>query len=131
MTANITNKSDLIYPELSYQIMGAIFEVHKQMGPGFIEAVYQKALIEELSSRSIHAETEKSIQLTYKGKKIGTHKLDLVIEDKIVIELKAVERFCAHHQAQLLSYLKASNYKLGILVNFSRKQVEYDRVVIR
>lgn len=131
MTANITNKSDLIYPELSYQIMGAIFEIHKQMGPGFTEAVYEKALIEELNSRNINTETQKLISLTYKGKKIGTHRLDLVIDDKIVIELKAVERFCAHHQAQLLSYLKASSYKLGILVNFSKKQVEYDRVVIR
>ena len=130
MIANNTNK-DIIYPELSYQVMGAIFEVHQQLGPGFIESVYEKALLEELSNRNIKTETQKPISLNYKGKKVGTHRLDLVVEDKIVLELKTVERFCISHQAQLISYLKASGYKLGILVNFSKKQVEYSRMVVK
>ena len=125
------NKSNIVYPDLSYQIMGAIFEVHKRLGPGFLESVYQKALIEELSGRGMNVETEKVIDLTYKDKKIGTHRLDLVIEDKVVVELKTVESFSIHHKAQLTSYLKASGYKLGILVNFSKAKIEYRRVVIR
>jgi GxxExxY protein len=101
------------------------------LGPGFLESVYEKASIEELSGRAMKVETEKIIDLTYKDKKIGTHRLDLVVEDKVVVELKAVERFSIHHKAQLTSYLKASGYKLGILVNFSKDKVEYRRVLIR
>lgn len=125
------NKSNIIYSDLSYKIMGAIFEVHKELGPGFLESIYEKALIEELSSRGMKIETQKVIDLIYKGKKIGVHRLDLVIEEKVVVELKTVERFSIHHKAQLTSYLKASSYKLGILVNFSKSKVEYCRVLIR
>ena len=125
-----TNKANIIYPDLSYQIMGAIFEVHKELGPGFLESIYEKALIEELPSRGMKVQTQKFIDLIYKNKKIGTHRLDSVIEDKVVVELKAVESFSIHHKAQLTSYLKASGYKLGILVNFSKAKVEYRRVVM-
>jgi GxxExxY protein len=126
-----TNEMNIIYPDLSYEIMGAIFEVHKKLGPGFLESIYEKALIEELSNRGMKFETQKIINLTYKNKKIGIHRLDLVVEDKVVIELKTVERFSVHPKAQLTSYLKASGYKLGILVNFSKSKVEYNRVLIR
>jgi GxxExxY protein len=126
-----TNGTNIIYSDLSYRIMGAIFEVHKKLGPGFLESVYEKALIEELSGRRMKVETEKIIDLTYKDKKIGVHRLDLVVDDKVVVELKTVERFSIHHKAQSTSYLKASGYKLGILVNFSKSKVEYRRVLIR
>jgi GxxExxY protein len=111
--------------------MGAIFEVHKELGLGFLESVYHKALIEEFSRRKMKVDSQKSIDLVYKGRKIGAHRLDLVVDDKVVVELKTVERFSIHHKAQLTSYLKASGYKLGILVNFSKSGVEYQRVVIR
>jgi GxxExxY protein len=126
-----TNETNIVYPDLSYEIMGAIFEVHKKLGPGFLESIYEKALIQELSNRGMKVETQKIIDLTYKNKKIGIHRLDLVVEDKVVVELKTVERFSVHHKAQLTSYLKASGYKLGILVNFSKSKVEYNRVLIR
>jgi GxxExxY protein len=109
--------------------MGAIFEVHKELGPGFLESVYEKALLLELTSRGMKVDGEKVFDLTYKGKKVGTHRLDLIVEDKIVVELKTVERFAPHHTAQRLSYLKASGHRAGILVNFSRAKVEYRRVV--
>jgi GxxExxY protein len=128
MTANSAN---IIYGDLSYEIMGAIFEVHKKLGPGFLESVYHKALVEEFSERGMKIEAQKTINLTYKDKKIGVHRLDLVVDDKVVVELKTVERFSIHHKAQLTSYLKASGYKLGILVNFSKSKVEYQRVLIR
>ena len=124
-----TNSTNIIYRDLSYQIMGAIFEVHKELGPGFLESVYEKALLLELKNRGMKVDVEKVFDLTYKGEKVGTHRLDLIVEDKIVVELKTVERFAPHHSAQLLSYLKASGHKLGILVNFSRAKVESRRVV--
>jgi len=127
----ITNNANIIYPALSYEIMGAIFEVHKKLGPGFLESIYEKALIEEFKKREMKVETQKVIDLVYKDKKIGVHRLDLIVEDKVVVELKTVERFSVHHKAQLTSYLKASGYKLGILVNFSKSKVEYKLVLIR
>jgi len=124
-----TDNTNIIYRDLSYQVMGAIFEVHKELGPGFIESVYEKALLLELTSRGMKGDVEKIFDLTYKGKKVGTHRLDLIVEDKIVVELKTVERFAPHHTARLLSYLKASGHRLGILVNFSKAEVESRRVV--
>jgi len=100
------------------------------LGPGFLESIYEKALIKELESRGIKVETQKVIDLMYKDRKIGIHRLDVVVDSKVVIELKTVERFSVHHKAQLTSYLKASGYKLGILVNFSKSKVEYQRVLI-
>jgi GxxExxY protein len=129
MTRTAPNSANIIYRDLSYQIMGAIFEVHKELGPGFVESVYEKALLLELTSRGMKVDVEKVFALTYKGKKVGTHRLDLIVEDKIVVELKTVERFAAHHTAQLLSYLKASGHRLGILVNFSKAKIEFRRVV--
>jgi len=125
-----TNDTNIIYRDLSYQIMGAIFEVHNELGPGFLESVYEKALIEEFTKKAIEVETQRVINVIYKGKKIGVHRLDLVVEGKVVVELKTVERFSTYHTAQLLSYLKASGHKLGILVNFSKAKVEYRRVVM-
>src|SRR4030042_3033800 len=126
----MANNTNVIYSDLSYEIMGAIFEVHKTLGPGFVESVYKKALIEEFTKRAIKVETQKVIDVIYKGKKIGVHRLDLFVESKVVVELKTVERFATYHTAQLLSYLKASGYRLGILVNFSRAKVESRRVVM-
>ena len=126
-----TDSTNIIYRDLSYQIMGAIFEVHKELGPGFLESVYEKALIEEFTKKAIKVETQRVINVIYKGKKIGVHRLDLVVEGKVVVELKTVERFSTYHTAQLLSYLKASGYKLGILVNFLKGKVEYWQVLIR
>jgi len=131
MTRVATNSTNIIYRDLSYDIMGAIFEVHKELGPGFLESVYHKALVEEFSRRGMKVETQKTIDLVYKDRKIGAHRLDLVVDNKVVVELKTAERFSIHHKAQLTSYLKASGYKLGILVNFSKSRVEYQRVVIR
>jgi GxxExxY protein len=110
--------------------MGAIFEVHKELGPGFLESVYHKALVEEFLKRGMKVETQKTIDLVYKDKRIGVHRLDLVVENKVVVELKTVEKSSSYHTAQLLSYLKASGQKLGILVNFSKAKVEYRRVVM-
>ena len=125
-----TNSANIVYRDLSYQIMAAIFEVHKELGPGYLESVYEKALLLELTSRGMNVDVQKVFDLTYKGQKVGNHRLDIIVEDKIVLELKTVERFAPIHTAQVLSYLKASGYRLGILVNFSKAKVEYRRVVM-
>jgi GxxExxY protein len=88
-----TNTTNIIYRDLSYQMMGAIFEVHKELGPGFLEAVYEKALMEEFTKKAVKVETQRVIDITYKGKKIGVHRLDMLVEGKVVVELKTVKDF--------------------------------------
>ncbi len=120
--------SEILYSKLSYRVMEAVFEVHNTLGPGFIESVYDEALSYELGSRGIPFERQKSITVNYKGQVIGTHRLDLVIDGKIVLELKAVSELNDIFKQQLLSYLKASGLKLGILINFGTPRVGYVRI---
>jgi GxxExxY protein len=109
-----------IESNLSYQIRGAIFEVYNELGPGLLESVYQKALIFELKSRKLRVESEVFLPVYYKGVKLEMNfRIDLLIEDKIVIEIKSVENLSSVHHKQLLNYLKLARKELGILVNFN------------
>ena len=109
----------LIYEEETYALRGAIFEVYREMGCGFLEAVYQECLARELRMRDIPFEARKELVLRYKGTPlIHTYQPDLICYEKIILELKAVKELAPEHQAQLLNYLKASGLKLGLLVNF-------------
>ena len=118
----------ILYRNLSYQIMQAVFEVHNKLGPGFLESVYEEALVHELTLRQIPFERQKEIKIRYKAKLVGVHRLDLVVEDKIILELKAVTELTDAFKQQTLSYLKATGLKLGILINFGSKRVEYIRM---
>lgn len=119
----------VIHRELSYKVMQAIFEVHNTLGPGFVESVYEEALVCELELRGIPFERQKVVTIRYKGRVVGTHRLDLVVDDKILLELKAVSALTDAFKQQTLSYLKATGLKLGILVNFGTPRVEYTRIV--
>lgn len=120
---------ELLYKELSYKLVGAAMEVHKILGPGFLEKTYQRAYETELKIQKIPFITQKKIKVFYKDIDLGFQILDLVINNAIIIELKAVFEILPIHQAQLLSYLKATDYKLGILINFGSKSLEYKRLV--
>jgi GxxExxY protein len=119
----------VIFPKLSYSIMGAVFEVHNQLGPGFTEDIYEQALTFELEARGIGFERQKPIQVYYKGQFAGNYRLDLLVEDKIIVELKAVSALNDLFKRQVVSYLRAAGLRLGILVNFGAAQVQYIRVV--
>ena len=111
--------SKIIYPEECYQIQGACFEVNKHMGCGFLEAVYQECLEKEFRLRQIPFESQKTLKLFYKGEELTkTYEPDFVCYGKIVVELKAVSNITGEHRAQILNYLKATEFKLGLLVNF-------------
>jgi len=96
----------------------------------FTEKVYERGLIIELRERRLSTESQKAIMLNYKRYDIGKHILDLIVEDKVIIELKAVSEFLPIHEAQLISYLKASGYKVGLLLNFSNTSLQYKRIVL-
>lgn len=116
------------YKELSYLITGAIFEVSHTLGCGFMEKVYQEALALELDLRNIKAQREVPITISYKGAELDCKYIaDFIVEDDIIIELKAVDEINDAHRAQILNYLKATKKGLGILVNFGKQRAEIER----
>jgi len=117
------------FEELSNKIIGAAIEVHRVLGPGFLEYIYEQALKIEFSERNLNCESQKEIRINYNGVEIGQHRLDLVVENVIIVELKAVKGFADIHFAQLRSYLKATGLKVGLLLNFGKPTLEIKRVV--
>ena len=105
--------------ELSYKIIGCAIEVHKHLGPGLLESVYEECLIEEMKSIGLRVKSQIAVPIHYKSKKLGTPlKLDILVNEQIIIELKAVEVVLPVHKAQLISYLKLSQKAKGLLINF-------------
>jgi GxxExxY protein len=120
----------LLYANESYKITGALFEVHKVLGPGLLEKVYQEALEKEFKLQGIPYEREKAFSIYYKGEEIEQkYVADFVCYDKIVVELKAVEELLPIHIAQVINYLSITGYKLGLLVNFNAQQITPERIV--
>ena len=120
----------LLYPEESYRINGAIYEVHKELGPGLLEKVYQEALEKELKLQGIPYEREKDFTIMYKGEELDQKYIaDFVCYGKIVVELKAVDEILPVHKAQVINYLAITGYKLGMLVNFNVQKIKVERIV--
>ena len=115
--------------EITEQIVGAAFEVHSVLGYGFLEKVYQRAMQVELVSRKLKAEAESEIQVRYKGVVVGDYQADLLVEDKVIVELKVAKEYQPADEAQLLNELKATGIKVGLLINFGRTKVEFKRFV--
>jgi len=106
--------------EIAYEIVGCAIEVHKQLGPGLLESVYEECLIEEIKRNTLLVESQKKIPLIYKGKLLNTElKLDIVVNNCIIVELKSVEIILPVHKAQLLTYLKLTGIAKGLLINFN------------
>lgn len=116
--------------EITYRINGAVFEVHNTLGAGFLEKVYEKALILELRRMGLKAESQAPIEVKYKGETVGEYFADVLVEDCVILELKTVERFERIHEAQLLNYLKATGVKVGLLVNFRHTKAQIKRMVL-
>lgn len=115
---------DYKHKELTYQILNAAFKVHNTLGCGFLEKVYENALVYELKLR------EFKIEVGYKGEIVGNYISDLIIEEKVVVELKAVEEITGIHKAQMLNYLKAIGCEVGLILNFAKPKLEYKRLVL-
>ena len=103
---------------IAHRVIGAAIEVHRQLGPGFIEPIYQKAMNHELKTSGLFVEREKEILVPYKDIKIPGQRLDLLVGGRVIVELKAVESIAPIHEAQLISYLKSTGLRLGLLINF-------------
>ena len=117
----------LVYEELSYQIRGALYDVYNTLGTGFREETYKLAVVSELDQRGIPVKREVHFEIKYKGKVIDLYRADIVVDDKVILELKVADELHPRHTAQLLSYLKASGLQLGLLVNFGKERVQIVR----
>jgi GxxExxY protein len=115
--------------ELVEKVIGAAYEVSNVLGAGFLEKIYERALIEELTLRGVRARPQATFPVAYKGKLIGTYAADLVVDDCLLVEVKCVEQFSNEHLAQCINYLKASGLHLALLINFRHPKVEWRRIV--
>ena len=106
---------------LAHEVIGAAIEVHRLLGPGFLEKIYERALVHELALRGLLVQPQREILVPYKGILIPGQQLDLLVGERVIVELKAVDRLQPIHEAQLLSYLKATGLRLGLLLNFNVK----------
>ena len=116
--------------ELTYRINGAVYEVNKELGSGFLEKVYENALLLELRKIGLRAEAQVPITVKYKNENVGEYAADMVVEDLVILELKAVESITKLHEAQLLNYLKATGYKVGLLINFTHPKAQIKRFLL-
>lgn len=119
---------NLIEKELTEKIINAFYEVYNILGYCFLEKVYEHALYKELNDREFHVSRQEPIEVFYKGQKVGEYYADLVVEGKVILELKAAESICDEYKYQLINYLKATNIEVGLLFNFGKKP-QFDRKV--
>ena len=113
--------------QISYQIRGSIFDVYNELGPGLLESVYEEAMVFELNKRGLSIQRQLEVPILYKGERLSTDlRLDLLVENAVIVELKSVSELQDVHYKQLLTYLKLTKKKLGILVNFNTDDIQYD-----
>lgn len=124
-----TAQGSLVYEDVSYKIRGCFFTVYNTLGFGHKESVYQKALAVELKKENVPFEQEKPLSVLYNGKVVGAYRPDFIVEDKILIELKAQDFLLKDNETQLLHYLKSTGYMLGFLVNFGARKLDIRRMI--
>ena len=122
--------NNILYKDLSYQIIGMAMEVHRKLGYGFLEKVYENSLMILFRREDIRSEQQYPIKVYFDGEVVGNYVSDILIEDKIIIELKCVEKINNIHKAQALNYLKATQMRLAIILNFAKDKLQYERLVL-
>ncbi|MBU4299435.1 GxxExxY protein [Patescibacteria group bacterium] len=124
-----TIRTDLIYPELSYKIIGILFEVYNNLGPGYQEKYYQRAIGAAFREQKIDFKEQFLTAIKFKNNNIGKYFLDFLVDNKIVLEIKKGDRFSRRDIEQVYAYLKAMNLKLGIISNFTNKGIKFKRII--
>ncbi len=128
-TNNNLIRKDLLYPELSYKIVGAMFDVYNEMGYGYQEKYYQKAISEKFKNYNMLFREQVPIKITLNGNEIGKYFLDFLIEEKVILEIKKMDKFLKSNIDQTYAYLQSTKLELGILANFTRRGVQYKRII--
>jgi len=127
----MTNKDDgFLYKELTYKILGIAMEIHRELQSGFLEAVYEEVMSKELKKAKIPFENQVRIDIYYKGEKLDKqYQADFIIDTKVLVELKGISKITDIERAQVINYLKATGLKVGLIINFGSKSLEWERVV--
>lgn len=125
----ILRRKDILYPDLSYKIIGSAFDVYNEIGPGHHEKYYQKALADAFSKNNLQFHGQISFPIYYANKIVGRKILDFLVDEKVVVEIKKGNRFSKSHIDQVLEYLKMNNLKLAILINFGSEGVIFKRII--
>jgi len=118
----------MIHEDITEKILNCCFEVINTLGVGFLETVYKKALLIAMIDKGLKVTSDRGFEVAFRGRKIGVFVPDLIVEDLVIVELKAVEHLLGEHQAQLINYLAVTDIRAGLLVNFGRKKLEYKRM---
>jgi len=126
----ITNDKKIVYKDLSYKIVGLAMEVHTKLGHGFLEKVYENALMLLFQRERIPAQQQALISVYFEEKVVGEYCADILVDNKIILELKTVDKIVDVHRAQVLNYLRATGMKLAMLLNFGKSSFEYERFVV-
>jgi GxxExxY protein len=121
------NTDNLKYQDLTQVIIGCAFEVINELGIGFLESVYEKAMLVALQHNGVAALAQQSIRVNFRGENVGDFYADILVENKIVLELKAVKSLLPQHHAQIINYLNATGFEVGLLINFGKPKLEYRR----
>ena len=124
-----TMGAEMLYEELSGRVIGAAMEVHKLLGSGFLESVYERALALELTGRQIPFERQVPIKVMYKQSQVGEYRADFLVDGKIILEIKATSAVIAGHHAQALHYLTATGLRLALLLNFGTRSLQFKRII--
>jgi len=119
----------MLYEEITGKILAAAFEVANELGSGFVESVYEKALRIALLEKGLKVKEQHPITVLFRGQSVGDFYTDLFVEEKVIVELKAVKALAPEHQAQVINYLKATGIEVGLLINFGTPKIEYKRLV--
>lgn len=120
----------ILYRDLSYKIVGLAMQAHTELGYGFLENVYENALMILFDENGIRAQQQVPIKVNFHGRVIGDYIADIIVEESVILELKAAERIADVHKAQTLNYLKANSFRLALLLNFGKRKLEYERLVL-
>jgi len=124
------SEQDLIHSDLTRTVIGAAMEVHSNLGPGFLESVYEAAMAIEFNLQKVPYERQKTISVIYKGEKAKDFFCDFLVGEKVLVELKSLNALTNNEEAQILNYLKATGLKVGLLINFGEKSLKYKRLVL-
>jgi GxxExxY protein len=121
--------SEMVHADITEAILGAAFEVHRTLGPGFLESIYEEALAHELELRGMAFQRQVSVPILYKNETVGIHVIDLIVNDQVIVELKAITELADIHKAVVLSYLAATKRRVALLMNFGQPSLAFKRIV--